>query len=128
MGKIQDFGARTGVLVSGASCVLNGREARMQPETLVRVQKAIEELGFQPNQPARMLKTGHMPMIGLMVSTVANPFSACWCEGSRPAPGNVATDCCNATPTATRRTIANTPSADGPRGARCRPGLGARGP
>lgn len=74
MYTIQDVAARAGVSVSTVSNVLNGREARMRPETLVRVQKAIEELGFRPNQSARMLKTGHMPMIGLMVPTVANPY------------------------------------------------------
>lgn len=71
---IQDVAARAGVSVSTVSNVLNGRESRMRAETLQRVQKAIDDLGFRPNQSARMLKTGHMPMLGLMVPTIANPY------------------------------------------------------
>lgn len=74
MTTIQDVAARAGVSVSTVSNVLNGRESRMRAQTLARVQTAIAELGFRPNQSARMLKTGHMPMLGLMVPTVANPF------------------------------------------------------
>jgi DNA-binding LacI/PurR family transcriptional regulator len=71
---IADVARRAGVSISTVSNVLNGREARMRSETLVRVQQAIAELSFQPNQSARRLKTGHTPMIGLLVPSVANPF------------------------------------------------------
>jgi DNA-binding LacI/PurR family transcriptional regulator len=84
MYTIQDVAAHAGVSVSTVSNVLNGREARMRPETLARVKKTIADLGFRPNQSARMLKTGYMPMIGLMVPTVANPYFgtlARWVEG-----------------------------------------------
>ena len=74
MYTIQDVAARAGVSVSTVSNVLNGREARMRAETLARVRQAIADLGFRPNPSARMLKTGHMPMIALMVPTVANPY------------------------------------------------------
>ena len=84
MNTIQDVAALAQVSVSTVSNVLNGREARMRPETLERVRRAIAELRFRPNQSARMLKTGHMPLIGLMVPTVANPYFsvlARWVEG-----------------------------------------------
>jgi DNA-binding LacI/PurR family transcriptional regulator len=46
----------------------------MRPETLDRVQHAIEQLGYSPNRTARYLKTGHVEMIGVIVPSVANPF------------------------------------------------------
>ena len=98
---IQDVAARAGVSVSTVSNVLNGRESRMRAETLGRVQTAIAELGFRPNQSARMLKTGHMPMIGLMVPTVANPFYGVLARWVEARARSAATGCCCATPTAT---------------------------
>lgn len=71
---IDDVARRAEVSVSTVSNVLNGRESRMRAETLARVRQAIDELGFRPNQSARHLKTGHMPMIGLLVPSIANPF------------------------------------------------------
>lgn len=69
-----DVARRAGVSVGTVSNIFNGRESRMRPETLARVQQAIKDLGFRPNLSARRLKTGHMPMIGLLVPSIANPF------------------------------------------------------
>ncbi len=71
---LEDVARRAGVSVSTVSNIFNGRESRMRPETLARVRQAIKDLGFRPNQSARRLKTGHMPMIGLLVPSIANPF------------------------------------------------------
>lgn len=71
---IQDVARRAEVSVSTVSNVLNGREARMRPETLERVRRAIAELAFRPNPSARHLKTGRLQMIGLLVPSIANPF------------------------------------------------------
>lgn len=71
---IEDVARQAGVSISTVSNVLNGREARMRPDTLLRVQQAIADLSFRPNQSARRLKTGHMPMVGLLVPSIANPF------------------------------------------------------
>lgn len=71
---IEDVALRAAVSISTVSNVLNGRQARMRPETLERVQKVIAELDFRPNQSARRLKTGHIAMIGLLVPSIANPF------------------------------------------------------
>jgi DNA-binding LacI/PurR family transcriptional regulator len=70
---IEDVARRAGVSISTVSNALNSRPERMRKETLVRIQAVIEELGFQPNRAARQLKTGHTPLIGLLVPSIENP-------------------------------------------------------
>ncbi len=74
MVTLQDVAKLAGVSVSTVSNVTNGRLFKLKPEMLERVQKAIDELGYQPNQAARFLKTGHTPLIGLLVPTISNPI------------------------------------------------------
>lgn len=71
---ITDVAKLAGVSPSTVSNLLNGRSQRMRPSTKTRIQEAINELGYTPNQAARQLKTGHSPIIGLIVPSVANPF------------------------------------------------------
>jgi DNA-binding LacI/PurR family transcriptional regulator len=70
---IEDVARRAGVSISTVSNALNSRPERMRKETLARIQSVIEELGFQPNRAARQLKTGHTPLIGLLVPSIENP-------------------------------------------------------
>ena len=74
MSTIADVARLAGVSVSTISNVLNHRSERMRPDTLQRVQAAINTLGFRPNRAARFLKTGQTPMIGLLVPSIANPM------------------------------------------------------
>lgn len=71
---IGDVAKLAKVSISTVSNVLNGRAARMRPETQERILNAIKELGYSPNQAARQLKTGHSPFLGLIVPSVANPY------------------------------------------------------
>lgn len=71
---ITDVAQLAGVSPSTVSNLLNGRSQRMRPSTKTRILEAIDELGYTPNQAARQLKTGHSPIIGLIVPSVANPF------------------------------------------------------
>jgi DNA-binding LacI/PurR family transcriptional regulator len=82
---IQSVARLAQVSASTVSNVLNGRESRMRPETLARVKQAIHDLGFQPNQAALRLKTGHVPMIGLLVPSIANPFFGILARGIEDA-------------------------------------------
>jgi DNA-binding LacI/PurR family transcriptional regulator len=74
MTTIQDVARQAAVSVSTVSNVLNGRVDRMRPETLARVESAIEALRFRPSKLARQLKTGHTPLLGLLVPSMANPM------------------------------------------------------
>ncbi|AOB29984.1 LacI family transcriptional regulator [Bordetella sp. H567] len=74
MTTIQDVAALAGVSVSSVSNVLNGRTDRLGRDTFQRVQDAIRELNYRPNQAARQLKTGYAPLIGLLVPSTANPM------------------------------------------------------
>ena len=71
---IIDVAKAAKVSPSTVSNLLNGRDERMRPETKDRILATIAELGYQPNQVARQLKTGHSPIIGLIVPSVATPF------------------------------------------------------
>ena len=70
---IEDVAQRAGVSISTVSNALNGRPERMRKETLGRIESVIAELGFQPNRAARQLKTGHTPLIGLLIPSIENP-------------------------------------------------------
>jgi len=70
---IEDVAQRAGVSISTVSNALNGRPERMRKETLGRIESVIAELGFQPNRVARQLKTGHTPLIGLLIPSIENP-------------------------------------------------------
>jgi DNA-binding LacI/PurR family transcriptional regulator len=74
MATILDVARHANVSVSTVSNVLNGRADRMRPETLARVQAAIEALHFRPSKLARQLKTGQTPLLGLLVPSMTNPM------------------------------------------------------
>ena len=74
MTTIQDVAKHAAVSVSTVSNVLNGRADRMRPQTLERVNAAIEALQFRPSRLAQQLKTGQTPLIGLLVPSMTNPM------------------------------------------------------
>jgi DNA-binding LacI/PurR family transcriptional regulator len=74
MTTIQDVAKHAAVSVSTVSNVLNGRADRMRPQTLERVNAAIEALQFRPSKLAQQLKTGQTSLIGLLVPSMTNPM------------------------------------------------------
>ena len=74
MPTIQDVARHAEVSVSTVSNVLNGRGDRMRPQTLARVEAAIQALEFRPSRLAQQLKTGQTPLLGLLVPSLTNPM------------------------------------------------------
>ncbi|HEY8300991.1 MAG TPA: LacI family DNA-binding transcriptional regulator [Jatrophihabitans sp.] len=73
---MRDVAVRAGVGVGTVSRVVNGG-ASVRPVTAERVQRAIEELGFQRNDVARALRPGMTSTtIALLIGNLANPFYA----------------------------------------------------
>jgi LacI family transcriptional regulator len=64
------------------SRVINGGE-RVSPRTLKRVQAVIEQLGYMPNQAARILKGERAKTIGLVIPSIADSFFASCAEAAQ---------------------------------------------
>jgi DNA-binding LacI/PurR family transcriptional regulator len=72
--RIGDVASLAETSISTVSNYLNGRPHRMAAETVARIEKAIDQLQYRPSWAARQLKTGFVPVLGLLVPSVANPF------------------------------------------------------
>jgi DNA-binding LacI/PurR family transcriptional regulator len=71
---IQDVALLAETSRSTVSNLLNGRVDRMGSDTRERIERAMNQLGYRPNQVARQLRTGQAPILGLIIPSVANPF------------------------------------------------------
>lgn len=75
MATLKDVAERAGVSASLVSYVLNGKR-KVKPETLKKIENAIEELDYYPNLQAASLKTKHSKLIGVVVSDMSSAFNA----------------------------------------------------
>lgn len=75
---LTDIARKTGYSVSTVSRVLHDRTRRykISAETIKRIRKAAEELGYTPNKLARSLRLNQTHQIGVIVPDVSNPFFA----------------------------------------------------
>lgn len=71
--SIKDVAARAGVSLGTVSNVLN-RPETVRPSTRVKVEQAIEALGFVRNDSARQLRAGNSRTLAYLVLDAANPF------------------------------------------------------
>lgn len=71
--SVKDVARRAGVSVGTVSNVMNHPD-KVAAATVVKVQAAIDELGFIRNDAARQLRDGRSKTIGLVVLDVRNPF------------------------------------------------------
>lgn len=75
---IQDIARQLDVSIATVSLVLNGKakEHRISDSLAQRVLNYIEQVGYQPNQLAKSLRTGKTHVIGLVIEDISNPFFA----------------------------------------------------
>ncbi len=73
MASMKEVAAQAGVSISTVSHVLNNTRF-VAPETVARVQRAMQAVGFHPNAAARQLARGASEVLGLIISDIANPF------------------------------------------------------
>ncbi|MFG1815140.1 LacI family DNA-binding transcriptional regulator [Kribbella sp. NPDC049174] len=73
MATISDVAARAGVSTATVSRALNGKST-VDRDLVARVRKAADELGYQPNGPARNLRRQEAAVVALIISDVENPF------------------------------------------------------
>ena len=73
--RLKDVAARAGVSVKTASNVVNNYP-HIKPSTRARVQEAIQELRYRPNESARQLKYGRAGFLALAVPQVNVPYFA----------------------------------------------------
>lgn len=73
MTSIREVAKIAGVSPATVSRVMNGT-ANVNEEKRKRVQKAIEQTGFQPNELARALYKKSSKIIGIIVPDIENPF------------------------------------------------------
>ena len=77
---IHDVAAKAGVGLGTVSRVLNDHPA-VRPETRARVLRAMEELGYPPNPPARRIAGGRSYTVSVLLPFVATEFYRRLVEG-----------------------------------------------
>jgi LacI family transcriptional regulator len=73
--NILDVARHAGVAPTTAKRAINEPHL-LKPTTLERVQRAIQELGYEPDQLAGSLRRGRTQTLGLMVGNIIEPFFA----------------------------------------------------
>jgi LacI family transcriptional regulator len=72
----KDVAERAGVSVATVSYVFNNGPRPVSPETRAKVEAAIAELGYYPNELARSLRLQHTSTIGIIIPNIINPVFA----------------------------------------------------
>ena len=78
---IKDIAAEAGVSIALVSFVMNGKSEgknayRVNKETAERIRSVAERLNYQPNEAARVLRSGKTNAVGVIVSDISNKFFA----------------------------------------------------
>lgn len=79
---LSEVARKAGVGTTTVSRVINGGQS-VDPATLARVQRAIEALGYLPNQAARILKGDRTRSIGFVIPSIADSFFSSCAEAAQ---------------------------------------------
>lgn len=76
--SIHDIAKHLNVSAATVSFVLNGKagEKRISRELADKVLAYVAQIGYQPNQVAKSLRTGKTKIIGMLVEDISDPFFA----------------------------------------------------
>ncbi|MGY2293034.1 LacI family DNA-binding transcriptional regulator [Pseudomonas sp. SDO528_S397] len=80
-----DVAARAGVSKASVSRFIGDDRALLSDAIALRIEQAIEALGYRPNQMARGLKRGRTRLIGMLVADIRNPYSIAVMHGVETA-------------------------------------------
>ena len=75
MATITDVARRAGVSPTTAKRAIRSPEL-LAPHTLLKVQRAVADLGYEPDQVAATLRRGQSHTVGLIVGNIVEPFFA----------------------------------------------------
>jgi len=79
---LSEVARKAGVGTTTVSRVINGGD-RVSPKTLAQVRRVIDELGYMPNQAARVLKGDRTKTIGIIIPSIADPFFSSCAEAAQ---------------------------------------------
>ena len=80
-----DVAERAGVSKASVSRFIGEDRDLLSDEIARRIEQAIAELGYRPNQMARGLKRGRTRLIGMLVADIRNPYSIAVMHGVETA-------------------------------------------
>jgi LacI family transcriptional regulator len=79
---LSEVAKKAGVGTTTVSRVINGGN-QVDPKTLARVRRVIEDLGYLPNEAARILRGGRTRTIGFVIPSIADPFFSSCAEAAQ---------------------------------------------
>lgn len=80
-----DVAERAGVSKASVSRFIGDDRALLSDAIALRIEQAIDQLGYRPNQMARGLKRGRTRLIGMLVADIRNPYSIAVMHGVETA-------------------------------------------
>ena len=70
---INEIAERAGVSKTTVSFFLNGKTHKMSEDTKQRIQRIIDETGYEPSAAARAMKSKRTGLIGVILKDIPDP-------------------------------------------------------